>query len=158
MRSCVGFACPINAKGGTQNTVIPAALATGNCELRTDAVVKEVVVDERGCARGVVYFDARDRLQNQTADLVVVAASATETARLLLNSKSRLFPNGAGNNHDWVGRNLQATRMCARKGSWKRMFTRRPDRGRAWPSAISVTVSRGCAAVRCSATGSSAPV
>ncbi|MDD4175150.1 MAG: GMC oxidoreductase, partial [Kiritimatiellae bacterium] len=42
-----------------------------------------------------------------TADLVVVAASATETARLLLNSKSKLFPNGAGNNQDWVGRNLQ---------------------------------------------------
>ena len=107
MRSCCGFACPINAKGGTQNTVIPAAIATGNCELRTDAVVSEVIVDERGRARGVAYYDVNDRLQRQTADLVVVAASATETARLLLNSKSKLFPNGAGNNQDWVGRNLQ---------------------------------------------------
>lgn len=107
MRSCCGFACPINAKCGTQNTVIPAALATGLCELRTDAVAAEVMVDERGRAKGVVYFDAADRRQAQTADLVVVAASATETARLLLNSKSKLFPNGAGNNNDWVGRNIQ---------------------------------------------------
>lgn len=41
------------------------------------------------------------------ADVVVVSASATETARLLLNSKTAYFPNGAGNNYDWVGRNLQ---------------------------------------------------
>jgi len=68
-RSCVGFACPINAKCGTQNTVIPAALATGCCELRTDAVVSEVMVDGRGHARGVKYFDRNDRLQEQTADV-----------------------------------------------------------------------------------------
>ena len=107
MRSCCGFACPINAKCGTQNTVIPAALATGNCELRTDAVVSEVMVNDQGRALGVKYFDINDQPQEQTADIVVVAGSASETARLLLNSKSRLFPNGAGNNNDWVGRNLQ---------------------------------------------------
>jgi choline dehydrogenase-like flavoprotein len=116
MRSCVGFACPVNAKAGTQNTVIPTALATGNCEVRTDAVVSEVVLDERGRARGVKYFDAADRLQLQTADIVVVSASATETARLLLNSRSRLFPRGAGNRHDWVGRNLQGHAYCGAQG------------------------------------------
>jgi choline dehydrogenase-like flavoprotein len=107
MRSCVGFACPINAKAGTQNTVIPVALATGNCQLRTGCVAAEVLVDDHGHARGVRYFDSSNREQEQPADLVVVSASATETARLLLNSKSKLFPNGAGNNNDWVGRNLQ---------------------------------------------------
>ena len=106
-RYCVGFACEISAKCGTHNTVIPVALATGNCELRTHSVVSEIVIDDRGRARGVRYFDAHDRARTQTADLVVVCASATETARLLLNSKSKLFPNGAGNRHDWVGRNLQ---------------------------------------------------
>lgn len=107
MRWCAGYACPINAKCGTQNTVIPVALATGNCELRTEAVAGEIMVDARGKARGVRYFDANDRLQEQTADLVVVAASATESPRLLLNSKSKLFPNGAANNNGWVGRNFQ---------------------------------------------------
>lgn len=106
-RNCVGHACPINAKNGTHNTVIPVALATGNCELRTNAIAAEIVVDDRARARGVRYFDQNDREQFQPADLVVVAGGAIETARLLLNSKSRLFPNGAGNRHDIVGRNLQ---------------------------------------------------
>jgi choline dehydrogenase-like flavoprotein len=107
VRTCVGFACPVNAKCGTHNTVIPTALATGNCELRTNCQVAEVMIDDTGHATGVRYFDAQDRGQIQTADVVVVSAAAVETARLLLNSKSKLFPHGAGNNHDWVGRNLQ---------------------------------------------------
>ncbi len=45
--------------------------------------------------------------RSSSADLVVVSACATESARLLLNSKSRLFPNGLGNRYDQVGRNLQ---------------------------------------------------
>ncbi len=106
-RWCVGFACEVDAKNGTQNTVIPTALATGNCELRTECMVKEILTDSRGRVREVAYFDARDRRQEQTADLVVVSAAAVESARLLLNSKSRLHPNGLGNRHDWVGRNLQ---------------------------------------------------
>ena len=106
-RYCVGFACEVNAKCGTHNTVIPTAMATGHCQVRTESVASEIVVDDRGRARGVKYFDRQNRLQYQTADVVVVSAAAIETARLLLNSKSRLFPNGAGNRYDWVGRNLQ---------------------------------------------------
>lgn len=106
-RYCVGFACEVDAKCGTHNTVIPKALATGLCELRAESKVAEILTDGRGRARGVRYFDDRDRERVQTADLVVVAASATETARLLLNSKSRLFPDGLGNRSDRVGRNLQ---------------------------------------------------
>ncbi|MGE5571053.1 MAG: GMC family oxidoreductase [Rhodospirillales bacterium] len=106
-RWCVGFACEVNARTGTHNSVIPVALATGNCELRTECIVREIVVDDRGRARGVVYFDANDRRQEQTADLVIVSCGAIESARLLLNSKSKLFPNGLGNRYDWVGRNLQ---------------------------------------------------
>jgi choline dehydrogenase-like flavoprotein len=106
-RWCVGFLCEVNAKCGTQNTVIPAALATGNCELRTDAMVKEILLDDRGRASGVSYFDGNGRLQSQPADLVVISCGAIESARLLLNSRHRLHPNGLGNNSDWVGRNLQ---------------------------------------------------
>ena len=106
-RWCVGFACEVDAKNGTHNTVIPKALASRNCDLRTGCVVKQIMTDGRGRATGVTYFDAEGRLEEQTADVVVVSASATESARLLLNSKSRLFPNGLGNRYDWVGRNLQ---------------------------------------------------
>jgi choline dehydrogenase-like flavoprotein len=106
-RWCVGFACEVDAKNGTQNTVIPAALATGNCELRSECIVKEILTDAQGRVKGVAYFDSESRLREQTADVVVVSGSANESARLLLNSKSRLFPNGLGNRYDWVGRNLQ---------------------------------------------------
>jgi len=106
-RWCVGFVCECSAKTGTHNTVIPRALATGNCTLRTECVAKEVLTNGQGRVTGVAYFDERGRLEEQPADLVVVAASATETPRLLLNSTSRLFPHGVGNRYDWVGRNLQ---------------------------------------------------
>jgi choline dehydrogenase-like flavoprotein len=106
-RWCVGFACEVDAKNGSQNTVIPSALATGNCELRTECMVREILTDERGRARGVSYFDENGRLQEQLSDIVVVSACAIESARLLLQSKSRLFPEGLGNRHDQVGRHLQ---------------------------------------------------
>jgi choline dehydrogenase-like flavoprotein len=107
-RWCVGFACEVNARTGTHNTVIPAALATGNCELRTDCMAREILLDERGRAKGVSYFDANGRLQEQTADLVIVCGGAVESARLLLNTRHKLFPNGLGNRYDWVGRNLHS--------------------------------------------------
>ncbi len=106
-RWCCGFACEVDAKNGSQNTVIPVALNTGNCELRTECMVKEIVTDESGRARGVAYFDADGHLQQQLADVVVVSSCAAESARLLLNSRSRLSPNGLGNRYDQVGRNLQ---------------------------------------------------
>jgi choline dehydrogenase-like flavoprotein len=107
-RWCVGFACEVDARTGTHNTVIPAALASGNCELRTDCMAKEILLDARGRAKGVAYFDARNRLQEQTSDLVVVCGGAIESARLLLNSRNGFYPDGLGNRYGWVGRNLHA--------------------------------------------------
>ena len=115
-RWCVGFACEVNARTGTHNTVIPAALATGNCEVRTGCMTREILLDERGQASGVAYLDSNDRLQRQTADLVIVCCGAVESARLLLNTRHRLFPNGLGNRYDWVGRNLHAHTYPAAAG------------------------------------------
>src|SRR5271157_758052 len=106
-RWCVGFICEVDAKCGTHNTVIPRALATGLCDLRLGCMVKEILTNDQGKVTGVSYFDAHDRLHEQPADLVIVSGAAIESARLLLNSKSKLFPNGLGNRFDWVGRNLQ---------------------------------------------------
>jgi choline dehydrogenase-like flavoprotein len=104
---CVGFACEVKAKNSTADTVIPKAIATGNCDLRTECVAKEILTDARGRATGVAYFQGR-QLVEQPSELVIVSCSATESARLLLNSKSKLFPTGLGNHNDWVGRNLQS--------------------------------------------------
>ena len=106
-RTCVGYACPVDGKNGTQNTVIPTAMATGNCEVRTHCQVARINSDASGRVTGVQYFDRENKGQIQTADMVILAASATETARLMLNSSTDQFPKGLGNNHDWVGRNLQ---------------------------------------------------
>jgi choline dehydrogenase-like flavoprotein len=114
-RWCVGFACEVDAKNGTQNTVIPKALATGNCELKTECMTREILTNSQGRATGVAYYDSEGRLQEQSADVIVVSCGANESARLLLNSKSRLFPIGLGNRHSWVGRNLQGH---AYTGAW----------------------------------------
>lgn len=106
-RWCVGFACEVDAKNGSQNTVIPTALATGNCTLHTQCMVTEVLTDDRGRARGVRWIDKEGHRQEQLSDIVVVSACAIESARLLLNSKTRLFPTGLGNRCDQVGRHLQ---------------------------------------------------
>jgi choline dehydrogenase-like flavoprotein len=106
-RWCCGYACEVDAKNGSQNTVIPIALSTGNCELRTECMVREILTDDRGRATGVSYIDSRGNSLEQYADMVIVSSAAIESARLLLNSRSRLFPNGLGNRYDQVGRNLQ---------------------------------------------------
>ena len=106
-RWCCGFACEVDAKNGSQNTVIPVALNTGNCELRTECMVKEILTDDRGRARGVAYFDERGRLAGTARGHCCRSSAAIESARLLLNSRSRLFPNGLGNRYDQVGRHLQ---------------------------------------------------
>ena len=105
-RSCVGHRCPIDAKCGTQNTVIPVALASGNCELRIRAMVTGLRVDDAGKLRGVTYVDENDEVHEVDAKVVVLALGSNATARLLLTSTSKLFPHGAGNNHDVVGRNI----------------------------------------------------
>lgn len=106
-RTCCGYACPVDAKNGTQNTVIPVAMETGHCEVKTNCFVYKIHTDSQQRATAVSYFDEKNKSRQLEADIIVVAASATETARLLLNSKSQQFPKGIGNNNDWVGRNLQ---------------------------------------------------
>jgi choline dehydrogenase-like flavoprotein len=107
---CVGFACPTNAKSGTQNTVIPRAIATGNCEFRTSTIVEAIETNQRGNVNGVSYLDnvsGETRRQTARAKIVIVSAGAIESARLLVNSHSQLHPAGLGNEYDQVGRNLQ---------------------------------------------------
>ncbi|HEX5323529.1 MAG TPA: GMC family oxidoreductase [Capsulimonadaceae bacterium] len=107
---CVGHACPTDAKNGSHNTTVPRALATGNCELVTGALVERIDVNDRGNATGISYFVEQggkvERYQ-ATARAIVSSAGAIESARLLLNSSTPLHPYGLGNDFDLVGRNLQ---------------------------------------------------
>ena len=95
--------CKVNAKASPLITHIPDALAHG-AEVRADAMVTRIEVDERtGRATGVHYVH-RGRQRFQRARMVAVAGYAIETPRLLLHSTSRRFPRGIGNDHDLVGR------------------------------------------------------
>lgn len=102
---CNGYICEIGAKSTPVSALLPPALATGNCTLVPDALVKEITLDGRGRPDGVRYFK-NHRLVHQRARLIILAGSAIETPRLLLNSASRRFPRGMANGNDWVGRNL----------------------------------------------------
>ncbi|HZM22933.1 MAG TPA: GMC family oxidoreductase, partial [Anaerolineales bacterium] len=104
---CVGFTCPVDAKNGTHNTLIPRALATGLCDLVTHAMVARINTEPSGHVSGVSYYDRDGQLQSVDAEAVICAGGAIETARLLLNSASPRHPHGLGNQYDQVGRHLQ---------------------------------------------------
>ena len=113
---CVGFACPVDAKNGTQNTVIPKAIETGKCQVWTNSMVHRVV-QKSGCVIGV-EIEHDGKLSLETADTVFLACGAIETARLLLNSPTSEEPAGLGNRFGQVGRHLQGHYYAHAHGSY----------------------------------------
>jgi choline dehydrogenase-like flavoprotein len=108
--ACVGFPCPSNAKGGSHNTLLVRGLRTGLLTLVAHAQALCIETDAQGKVVGVSYViddPSGPKHATKAARAVVVSAGAIESARLLLNSKSTLEPQGLGNAHDQVGRNLQ---------------------------------------------------
>jgi choline dehydrogenase-like flavoprotein len=86
---------------------LPGDEKTGNLDLRTNALAKNILVDANGRAAGVAYIDRTTRQEIEVyARNVVVAASCVESARILLNSKSRHWPAGIANSSGQAGRNL----------------------------------------------------
>jgi choline dehydrogenase-like flavoprotein len=86
---------------------LPKAEATRNLDLRTDALAKNILVDESGKATGVAYIDRKTKQEVEVyGRAVVVAASCIESSRIMLNSKSRQWPNGVANSSGQLGRNL----------------------------------------------------
>jgi choline dehydrogenase-like flavoprotein len=104
---CSGVGCPTGARGSIQETVLRMAEETGRCRVLPSSMVRQVTVDEQGFASGCIYFDSKGFEQRISARVVCVSCSAVESARLLLLSKSRLFPDGLANDTGQIGRNLQ---------------------------------------------------
>ena len=103
---CEAFGCEVRAKSSTLASVIPMAVKTGRCEIRSGCYVRNIEIDRNGRATGAVYFDARRREVRQKARAVVVCCNGAETPRLLLMSKSSRFPNGLANSSGLVGKFL----------------------------------------------------
>jgi choline dehydrogenase-like flavoprotein len=100
--------CDIHAAFDSPTGLIYPAMDTGRLTLRTNAVVREVLVDKTtGKASGVAFVDSVTRTEYEAkAKAVVLAASTLESTRLLLLSKSTLYPNGIGNSSGHVGHNF----------------------------------------------------
>jgi choline dehydrogenase-like flavoprotein len=103
---CEWFGCKVGAKSSSLATLIPAAEKTGRCEIRPNSYVREISTDNSGKVTGVVYFDSSKKEVFQKAKAVVLCANGAESPRLLLLSKSSLFPNGLANSSGAVGKYL----------------------------------------------------
>ncbi|MEO7456703.1 MAG: GMC family oxidoreductase [Gemmatimonadaceae bacterium] len=102
--------CSVKANFSSPDVLIGPALKTGRLTLVTNAMAREVTVGRDGLATGVTYVDKKTGMDRHvSAKVVVLAASACESARLLMNSKSSKFPQGLGNSTGWVGKGLTDT-------------------------------------------------
>ena len=105
-----GRGCSVNANFSSTGVFIPPAERTGKLTLITDAMAREVSVGQDGRATGVHYVDKKTGADEHVrARIVVLAASACESARILLNSRSTLFPQGLANSSGTVGKYLTDT-------------------------------------------------
>lgn len=102
--------CRTNSNFSSPEVLLRPALATGHMDLVTGAMAREITVDARGRATGVSYIDKATGIDEHVrAKVVVLAASACESARLLMNSKSAAHPDGIANGNGVVGRHLTDT-------------------------------------------------
>ena len=102
-----GSGCDTASFFNSADHLLPFALKTGHLEIRSNAVVARILVDDKGLARGVQYFDRQTATEQQVlGKVIVVGASTVDSTRILLNSKSARHPNGIGNGSDVIGRYL----------------------------------------------------
>jgi len=99
--------CATHSNFSSPSVLLPPAMATGKLTIVANAMAREVTVDDAGLASGVSYIDKNTVRENHVrARIVVLAASACESARILLNSKSGKFPQGLANSSGVVGKYL----------------------------------------------------
>ncbi len=103
---CLGFPCEWGAKSGANYTMIPEALRSGRCELRSECYVSRIELNTAGRVTGVLYFDRDKREVLQCAKAVVVCANGAESPRLLLLSANAQHPDGLANSSGLVGRHF----------------------------------------------------
>jgi choline dehydrogenase-like flavoprotein len=99
------YGCGAASRASTDVNYWPKAIRSGAI-LRTRARVREITVDRNGLARGAVYYDAQGNVHEEQARVIVVCANGIGTPRLLLNSRSTLFPRGLANSSGLVGKGL----------------------------------------------------
>src|SRR5215467_2656201 len=112
-----GRSCKVYGDFSSSSCLVIPALKTGNVDLVTNAMAREVLTNKDGLATGVSYVSKTDMQEYQVSGrTVILAASACESARLLLNSKSARHPNGLANSSNVVGKYLHDSTGAALGG------------------------------------------
>ncbi len=121
-RACMQYA---DFSAGTC-LIFPTQRSGHSLKVFTNAMVREVLTNDEGRATGVSYVNKEDRKEySLKAKVVVLAASACSTARILLNSKSSQFSNGLGNGSGMVGRYVHDSTGASRSAIVPAMFNRK---------------------------------
>lgn len=127
--------CPFGAYFSTQSSTLPAAVGTGRLTLRPFSIVTEVIYDrDRRRANGVRILDAvTNQVSEYRSKIVFLCASTLNSAWLLLNSATDVWPGGLGSSSGALGRNLMDHHFrCGASGKLeglddKYYFGRRPN-------------------------------
>jgi len=118
-------ACQVYADFSSGTCLVKPAMKKGQVDLFTMAMVRKVTTNEQGEATGVTYISKLDMQEHKlSARVVVLGASACESARIMLNSKSKTHPNGLGNSSGHVGRYLHDSTGADRMGILPDMMDR----------------------------------
>lgn len=118
--------CSAYADFSAGSCLIFPAQKSGQLDIFTDCMVKNITTDSEGKATGVSYINKKDMMEYQmNAKVIVLGASACSSARILLNSKSKQHPNGLGNSSDHVGRYLHDSTGAGLSGFIPSMMDRK---------------------------------
>jgi choline dehydrogenase-like flavoprotein len=99
--------CDVVAKYNSADVHMVPALKTGHLEIRSNSIVREVIISSENRATGVRYLDRTTRAEGEVrARTVVVACACVQSVALLLMSKSRLYPTGLANSSGHLGRDF----------------------------------------------------
>ena len=121
-----GRSCKIYGDFSSSSCLVIPAMKTGNLKVIPNAMVRQVITGPDGLATGVSYVDKND-LQDYTvhAKIVILGASACESARILLNSKSAQHPGGLANSSGIVGKYLHDSTGASLSGFLPQLMDRK---------------------------------
>ena len=118
--------CQVYGDFSSSSVLVKPAIATGNVDVITNAMAREVLTDKEGLATGVSYINKEVLQEYQVqGKVVILAASACETSRLMLNSKSQRHPNGLSNSSNVVGKYLHDSTGAGMGGYIPNLFGRK---------------------------------
>ena len=107
-KTCDGFPCKVHAKADAEIAAVRPALATGRLVLKTQAKARRLLLTPDGRRVNAVEYESNGGIEQISAPIIVLSASAVNSAVLLLRSACDKAPAGVGNSSGVVGRNYMA--------------------------------------------------